>query len=149
MSLSFQLYALDPDELAAVLADPDGVADYFMERYLTDVPGQAAWLDKSGMGILEALGIMSGDEPTGPAAWVFGMEMFPAEQFPAPYVPAESVPVIAEYLAGISDEQSAARAATNEMDPDVDYLTPYFGVLREFYGAAAARGAAVVVSPPD
>ena len=57
MGLAFQMYALDPLEMTSVLANPDAVADYFTERYITDVPGEAAWLDKAGMGILEALGV--------------------------------------------------------------------------------------------
>ena len=147
MGITFQLFAVSPVVLDRFIADSQEAEQFIQDRYCEDIAGESLWLDKSGMGIMEAFGVHLG-EGDPPAAWIFGDgEMSVGEidaEFaePCAFLTPEQVADVARWISGISDAQFTAMAASNEMNADVDYLAHFFGRLRDFYQEAASSGKA-------
>src|SRR5262245_6321152 len=130
MGITFQVFAIVPETLDAFLADGDEADRFVQDRFCDDIAGESLWLDKSGMGIMEAFGVQEG-EGSPPAVWIFGDdelgvgELEPDFPVPCPYLRPDQVAEVAGWIAGISDSEFRTLAASNEMDTDVDYLAHF------------------------
>ena len=148
MGVTFQIFSITPDRLDELQSDAAAAAAFTMEHYLRDVTGddfEAVWLDKTGLGILEAFGMVDGSaEP--PAKWCLGADVLSlGEEMVCPFLTPEQTTALAAWIATVSDDDFRARAGSNIMDTDVEYLAGGFAALRAFYERAAAAERAVLV----
>lgn len=148
MSVSVQVYAVTPETLSALSSDA-GAAEQFMTQNYGDDGNhddfETMSLDKSGMGILEACGVITqSSEP--PESWVLGagpIDAIPEQSCGC--LDAEQTVSVADWISTISDEEFAERAESNMIDNDAEYLTGWFAKLRDFYRRSADQGRAVLV----
>lgn len=145
MGVTFQLFAVTDEQIAEFRSDPDVARVLAHDHYGTSEPGFSLWLDKAGVGILEAVGVMSGSA-VAPAAWVLGDQAIDVSGIHWPCLTASQVVEVARWASGVSDQDFEGWAESNEIDPDVEYLTHLFGQLREFYLDAAESRSAVLAS---
>jgi hypothetical protein len=142
MGLAFQLYSVDAS-IVDGLDTAEVVDDFIMDSYCEDVVAdgfEAKWLDKSGMGILEAFGGFDA-ALSPPAGWMLGSDdALPSDgDFPPMLVSVSRVSEVAAWIQTISDEEFAERVSNNSIDSDIEYLGHWFGELRDFYRRAAPR----------
>ena len=141
MGVTFQTFAVDTTLLGRLLADGGAADEYCQERYCKDIADESVWLDKSGMGIMEAFGVMTG-EAAPPASWVFGADQMNIGDNECPFLTSAQVAEVARWIGDITEEEFRTLAGFNEMDTDVDYLAHFFVRLRDFYRVAASSGKA-------
>lgn len=144
MGVTCQVLAVPADQLDRFDGDAGEVLAHLDEHESRSEPGESLWLDKAGLGILEALGVVTGDaEP--PAAWVLGAHDLGTGDGMSRFLTSGEVAEVSAWVAAMSDEAFERLASANEFDTDTDYLGHHFGQLREFYAMASTRQRAVVV----
>lgn len=141
MGVTFQAFAVDTTVLDGFRADRGAAEEYCRERYGDDVAHESVWLDKSGIGIMEAFGVMSG-EAAPPASWVFGDDQMDIGDYACPFLTSVQVAEVSTWMGGITEDEFRTLAGFNEVDTDVDYLAGFFVRLRDFYLQAATDGKA-------
>jgi len=140
MGITFQAVAVTESTVDSWRADGHLAEQYISTAYTEDDVGPDRvwlWLDKSGIGIMEAFGFV--DEAAPPGAWVLGSEQLDGTDGLIMTLTAEQVRTVALHVAGVSDADFAAMVEGNQMDNDVEYLGHFYKRLREFYRDAAER----------
>jgi hypothetical protein len=141
MGVTFQVFAVSPSVLGELQADSEAADEYCQSRYGSDPAGESIWLDKSGMGILEAFGVVTG-EAQPPALWILGDGQMQIGSSPCPFLTADQLARVAEWASRVTDEEFRTLAGSNVLDTDVDYLSHFFGQLRDFYQRASSSSKA-------
>ncbi|MGB3736989.1 MAG: DUF1877 family protein [Ilumatobacter sp.] len=148
MGVSLQVYAVTPARLSMLRSDAGAAAEFMTQNYGDDARHdhfETLSLDKSGMGILEACGVIDqSSEP--PESWVLGagpIEAVPEQSCGA--LDSEQTVAVADWISTVTDEEFAERVESNMIDNDVEYLVGWFATLRDFYGRTAHQGRAVLV----
>ena len=148
MGVAFQAFSLSPELFDSLMADADAASSCVSSHYCKDEVGngfEAVWLDKTGIGILEAFGMVSGD-PDPVISWMMNASVMSVGEEPSPCLTPEMMTSdVAELIGPISDSDFATRAQSNVIETEVDYLMWGFAALRDLIVRAAAQGRGVLL----
>ena len=163
MSMTAAFVAISPEELEALLAEPEQVSELFFERLESQEQTQALDIDKSWNGIHFLLtGEPYGGEPPNSLPILGGVEIGPELGYgPARYLQPAQVAQASQLLASTPVEVLRSRyqpKALEEADiypsgiwqeegeQAFEYLAHWYELLRGFYAQASSRGAAMLLA---
>lgn len=163
MSMTAAFVVVSPEELQALLAEPDDVEEFFFERVDSQDEARALDIDKAWHGIHFLLtGQQSGGEPPHCLPVLGGAELGPDLGYgPARYLQPAQVKQASDLLASTPVEALHSRYQPQALeDADIyptsiwqdegeeafEYLAHWYELLRTFYAQASARGAGMLLA---
>jgi hypothetical protein len=157
MSMIGNFLQVTPDDLAALIKDPEGIEEFIYpedEERENGIDVDKAW---HGIHFLLTGDAWAGEAPLANVV-LGGTEIGDDVGYgPARYITAEQVRVIAEAIGPITPQQlveryNASALISNQIypevwvdgDADVEYLRSWYGTLRNYYLDAALKGNAML-----